>query len=443
MLICQFAVDATHLIGGYIYAERVSQNSFLYEINVEGVTEVGDDVLFGGGTLRVGSIEYRDFEVLEVTRTDERNMSVSVNQIKIQHQFASPGFYTISYSEENRGTNISNVINSSETPFYIETKLSIDPAIGSVSTPILVDLPGLLGEIGKTYYSALQSFTSDSRDSLAVKTTVPLTAADSRLGNYLFPNNPDFYTNFSSGNQDENGSPRFLADEISGTVIWDAPGAVGQYLIALDISQFRVIDGTDFLISTTSLEYVVSVLGSDNLPKIILESETCVSSQNTVSINISSALPYSVQPVGNTSIATINGVLFEAAEFENLSDDRSYDIQFESENSSDVLLIEVANTSGIQTLGFIISDDCPVKVVTGMPRQPEIQVYPNPASTYLEISGTSNFSEAVLTDLLGRNVLQFFNREQKQFDISHLNPGTYFLLLKVDGSILREKVVIQ
>lgn len=66
----------------------------------------------------------------------------------------------------------------------------------------------------------------------------------------------------------------------------------------------------------------------------------------------------------------------------------------------------------------------------------EFSVYPNPATDQLKIRANADLSNVVvrIIDVTGRELAAF--KTQREMDISHLNPGVYFLVLQnADGSI--------
>lgn len=76
----------------------------------------------------------------------------------------------------------------------------------------------------------------------------------------------------------------------------------------------------------------------------------------------------------------------------------------------------------------------------------QVRVFPNPAHDKIQISGNRlSEAEIVLTDVLGRAVSlhQSGNDELRQLDSSGLTPGVYLLTIRLDGTAVTKKVVIQ
>ena len=77
-------------------------------------------------------------------------------------------------------------------------------------------------------------------DSLSYKLVVPKQFKDREVTNYSDPNDPKFYaSNFSNGNENQNGPPVFSIDAITGDLVWDSPGAMGEYNIAFIVEEWR------------------------------------------------------------------------------------------------------------------------------------------------------------------------------------------------------------
>ena len=80
----------------------------------------------------------------------------------------SPGQYNVSIKDPNRVTNIRNIPNSVNVPFYLQTTLVVDPNIGCNSGPQLKTIPLDKACKGKCFYHNPGAFDPDG-DSLAYK----------------------------------------------------------------------------------------------------------------------------------------------------------------------------------------------------------------------------------------------------------------------------------
>ncbi len=70
-------------------------------------------------------------------------------------------------------------------------------------------------------------------------------------------------------------------------------------------------------------------------------------------------------------------------------------------------------------------------------------VFPNPASTFLQVHGAEKGSCLKLLDLLGRSVLSVQINENAKLDVSNLQPGRYEAVVNSGSKVLTAPIVIQ
>ena len=72
------------------------------------------------------------------------------------------------------------------------------------------------------------------------------------------------------------------------------------------------------------------------------------------------------------------------------------------------------------------------KVTTGINAKmtPEIQIFPNPASGYLQLSSVENISSLEVFNLLGQRFITVKNPVSSTLDISNLKPGVYLIKIR-------------
>ena len=177
-------------------------------------------ILAGVGTINVidstviNIEEGSEFGVIEVIVDQEKQ--IAFNVFDIEHTFQAPGTYIVRFNEKNRNAGVLNMDNSVDTPFYIETRLLIDPFLGSNNTPVFLVPPVDEGAVGVRFIHNPGAFDIDG-DSLSFRLVVPKQFKDREVTNYADPNDPKFYaSNFSNGNEDQNGPPTFSIDAITG-----------------------------------------------------------------------------------------------------------------------------------------------------------------------------------------------------------------------------------
>ncbi|MCU0354983.1 MAG: gliding motility-associated C-terminal domain-containing protein, partial [Cytophagales bacterium] len=100
--------------------------------------------------------------------------------------FPGPGRYVIYFQERNRNEGIVNMSNSVDTPFYVETVLTVNPTLGANSTPVLLNPPVDNAETGQRFCHNPAAFDPDG-DSLAFRLVVPRRDVNTNVNGYRPP----------------------------------------------------------------------------------------------------------------------------------------------------------------------------------------------------------------------------------------------------------------
>jgi CHU_C Type IX secretion signal domain len=238
---------ATHLRAGEITVTRNSCNGLTFTITITAYTNTGSPVKFSDGTLDFGD----GSNSLQTPTRDniirpELGAGIGFVQYSTSHTFPGPGYYTISYKERNRNANILNMSNSVNTQFYLETVIIIDPFIGCDNSPVLLVPPIDKGCTGGAWYHNPGAYDPDG-DSLSYEFTIPKQDKNIPVNAYRDPNDKGFYDrigiDYSKANETQDGAPTFTINPRTGTILWNAPGAPGEYNIAFRVIQWRKIGG--------------------------------------------------------------------------------------------------------------------------------------------------------------------------------------------------------
>lgn len=238
-----FYAHGTHLRAGEITVTRNNCNGLTFNITITAYTNTGSSVKFSDGTLDFG-----DGTSIQTPMIDNTPFAPGIGFVRYTvpggHTFPGPGYYVISYKERNRNANILNMTNSVGTQFYLETVIIIDPLIGCDNSPQLLVPPIDRGCTGGAWYHNPGAYDPDG-DSLSYEFTVPKQDKNVPVNNYRNPNEKDFYDragiSYSQANETRDGSPTFIINPRTGTIIWNAPGASGEYNIAFRVIQWRKI----------------------------------------------------------------------------------------------------------------------------------------------------------------------------------------------------------
>lgn len=285
---------ATHLRGGEIRVERQDCSSFAVKItliiyvNTQSYVAVGgegDFLDFGDGTTEPVP------ETLPVIV--DTYLHVGRAQYETTHIYAQPGPYVISYTEANRNFGILNFDGSGNTKFYTETKISLRPGICN-NSPMLLVPPIDRACSGTKFYHDVGAVDPDG-DSLSYELTIPKKGPDADVDGYRFPNDPKFYsTSFDEANEAKNGPPTFAFGGPAGTITWDAPGLVGEYAVAIKITEwkFNALDSTwregGYVIR--DMQIIVEEC-NNRRPQLMPPSDPCVIAGTTIQFDLAASDP--------------------------------------------------------------------------------------------------------------------------------------------------------
>ena len=277
-----FESSATHFVAGEINVQRVGNTSreYVFQLNLY-VNSEADGSLLESIRNRTEAtliaIEEEAATVLPFTHSEERipNTEVIKFVLLYRYTFKSPGDFTISFEEANRVANILNMNNSSNVLFYISTKLTINPFIGSNSTPVLTIPPVDFANKGNIYTHNPGAFDPDG-DSLAFRIDVPFRQRDVAVPGYSDPN---LTPGFNGRKEDESGDDEFFIDPITGTLTWDSPdhnssiNEINKYNVAIIVEEWR----SGIKLSETRRDMQILVFDEENeRPDLILPEDDCI-----------------------------------------------------------------------------------------------------------------------------------------------------------------------
>jgi len=282
---------ATHLRAGEITVERLNCTSLTFKITITVYTNTGSSIQFGDGVLDFGDgSDPHVTPTVPNTLRPDLGPNVGTVSYSVTHTYPGPSRYIISYLEPNRNGGILNMFNSVETRFYLETIINIDPFLGCDNSPKLLVPPIDKGCTGAAFYHNPGAYDPDG-DSLSYEFTVPKKEKDSDVNNYRDPNAKEFYDriglDYGTANENANGTPTFTINSRTGTIIWDSPGAPGEYNIAFLIKEWRKIAGVWVLLGSVTRDMQIVVEDCNNKrPELIVPADICVEAGTTVKEDI-------------------------------------------------------------------------------------------------------------------------------------------------------------
>lgn len=247
IFLASFSAEATHLRAGEITVTRESCTGLTFIITITVYTNTGSEIKFGDGELNFGDGS-AIFITPAIDNTVRPDLGTNIGTVSYstKHTYSGPGRYVISYLEPNRNAGILNMANSVETRFYLESTVNIDPFLGCDNSPRLLVPPIDKACTGAAWYHNPGAYDPDG-DSLSYEFTIPKLNKGINVNAYRAPNVKEFYDrvgiNYGTANETKNGPPTLTINPITGTIIWDAPGAPGEYNIAFIIKEWRKVSG--------------------------------------------------------------------------------------------------------------------------------------------------------------------------------------------------------
>lgn len=290
--------SATHLRAGEITVERVDCVSLTFRITVTVYTNTSSSVLFGGNAGEEDILDFGDGEYVLVPETQniprlDLGPNVGTASYTVLHTYAGNRKYVVSYREPNRNEGVLNMDNSVNTRFYLETEVIIEPFWGCNNTPKLLIPPIDQACSGVAFFHNPGAYDPDG-DSLSYEMRVPFSDRNLPVINYRDPNNPKWYGDFATGNEDKNGSPTFSINPITGTLLWNAPGdkGIGEYNIAFVVLEWRRVNGVWVRMGSVRRDMQIIVNDCNNQrPDLIIPEDVCVEAGTTLNEIISGIDP--------------------------------------------------------------------------------------------------------------------------------------------------------
>lgn len=210
---------------------------------------------------------------------------IKYNEYKITHSY-SPGTYDVSISDPNRVSGISNIPNSVNEPFYLQSTLTVDPFIGCNTGPQLTNMPLDRACVGACFYHNPGAYDVNG-DSLSFKIGPCLDTNGVAIVGYEFPDDPS------------QGGGVMTLDPITGDLAWCSPQVDGQYNLVIYIEEWRrLANGTYAKIGTVlrDMSIIVEDECNNQNPEIPDLPDLCVDAGTLVNFSFMVTDP-DVEPV--------------------------------------------------------------------------------------------------------------------------------------------------
>lgn len=192
--------------------------------------------------------------------------NIRMNIYKGTHTYPGNSTYLISVEDPNRNSDVVNIPNSVNTPFYIESVLVINPFLGYNNSPTLLNPPIDNAGLFKLYIHNPSAFDIDG-DSLSYELVFCKGESGNNIPNYTYPT----------------ATSSISIDAITGDLIWDTPNLVGEYNVAIHIEEWRY----GILIGSLIRDMQIDVIDTDNDPPIIdAPEEICVEAGTLIQFDV-------------------------------------------------------------------------------------------------------------------------------------------------------------
>jgi len=294
---------ATHLRAGEITVQRINCNDLDFLITITVFTNTKNTTVKFGGDPDLSYLYFGDGQRVFVPETDNTirydlaaDGSIATASFTVRHHYSSYQQYKISYQEPNRNAGVLNMDNSVNTLFYIETVINLDPYLdfigGCSSSPRLLVPPIDKACTGATWTHNPGAYDPDKKDSISYEMVIPNSAENLNVVHYRDPNDPGFYTNYNTANEDKDGPPTWGINAITGTITWDAPGKAGEYNIAFVVKEWRKIEGIWRNLGFVRRDMQIIVEDCDNKrPLLQIPDELCVEAGTFIDVPIKGTDP--------------------------------------------------------------------------------------------------------------------------------------------------------
>ncbi|HAA12201.1 MAG TPA: hypothetical protein DCE41_11080 [Cytophagales bacterium] len=271
---------ATHIRAGEISVRRLSCTELTFEVTFTGYEDTDSPVELGPGTIFFGDgterfIDPPDLELIDSIVAP----GVRMKQFVLIHTYEAVGTYIIRFQEFNRNEGVLNMTNSVNTPFYVETMISIDPFLGCNNTPVFLVPPIDRGARGIRFLHNPGAWDPDG-DSLSYHLEVNQKDLATPVDNYQDPNQYDINTfgpNLATTQDDVSIPATYSIDPISGDLVWDAPYGEGEYNVAFSVVEWRKVSGQWWPLGyvVRDMQIIVEVT-DNNPPELEIPADTCV-----------------------------------------------------------------------------------------------------------------------------------------------------------------------
>lgn len=256
-------LHATHQKAAELIVEHVSGYTYRAKLYTYTFTQTDVDrpqleIGWGDGSLTI----------LDRSREIYLDNDTKLNYYEGTHTYAGPGSYTLYMEDPNRNSGVVNVPNSVLTYMYITTTITISPWLGEGnSSPVTTRRPvDDMACLGRRYEHNPGAYDPDG-DSLSYRLIPCRGEGGEDIPGYTYPA----------------ASDTFMIEPRTGTLVWDAPMAQGEYNAAILIEEWR----NQVKIGDVTRDMQIIVRACENRPPYLeTEDSYCVEAGQTLTFPV-------------------------------------------------------------------------------------------------------------------------------------------------------------
>lgn len=202
-----------------------------------------------------------------IERDEQVNIGDNIfrNIYTARHNYPGSGRYTMTFTDPNRVEGISNIPNSVNVQFHIESEINIDARRGSNNSVRLLRKPVDFAKVGEPFIHNPSAYDPDG-DSLHYELVTPKREDGNDVQGFSLPR----------------ASNEISLDNQTGEFVWDSPMETGLYDIAMKITEYR--EGVKMGSVIRDMHIIVEET-ENNPPEIENEPDTCVNAGKDPVIN--------------------------------------------------------------------------------------------------------------------------------------------------------------
>ena len=236
LLLASVPVLATHLVAAELTYRHIS--GFQYE--VIGIVWVDTSnpatipfILLNNDTVYMSNIQLFPTGPCGELQRNEYSTNIS---------FPGPGSYLIEFELLNRNSGILNIPNSSQEPLSIKAELHVNPTTGPNNSVEFTIRPNIIWNQWSVLYHDPGVVDVDG-DSLSFSLAIPSGLSGIPISGYQFPHDVAPPSTYS------------WVDSSTGLFTWDYPLMVGEYVIAIEVSEWR----NEILVGKTRRDMMICI----------------------------------------------------------------------------------------------------------------------------------------------------------------------------------------